>query len=75
MALQDLSRGGFPDGFLFGAATSAYQIEGSGFGSAGLSHWDTFAATPGNVVGGEDGRRLFESVLADARGTPSRVGA
>jgi beta-glucosidase len=63
MALQDLSRGGFPDGFLFGAATSAYQIEGSGFGSAGLSHWDTFAATPGNVVGGEDGRRACEHYL------------
>ena len=42
-------RSDFPPGFLFGAATAAYQIEGSAFGGAGPSHWDTFAATPGNV--------------------------
>ncbi len=54
MALSH-KRTDFPDGFLFGAATSAYQIEGASFGGAGLSHWDTFAATPGNVVRGEDG--------------------
>jgi beta-glucosidase len=45
----------FPDGFIFGAATAAYQIEGSSFGGAGPSHWDTFAATPGNVVNAETG--------------------
>ena len=49
------TRADFPDGFLFGAATSAYQIEGAKFGGAGVSHWDTFAATPGNVVNAEDG--------------------
>ena len=49
------SRSDFPPGFLFGAATAAYQIEGSSFGGCGPSHWDTFAATPGNVVGAEDG--------------------
>ena len=49
-------RSAFPEGFLFGAATAAYQIEGSGYGGAGRSHWDTFAATPGNVVRAEDGR-------------------
>lgn len=48
-------RSAFPPGFLFGAATSAYQIEGHGFGGAGPSHWDTFAATPGNVVRAETG--------------------
>ncbi len=48
-------RSDFPAGFLFGAATAAYQIEGSRFGGAGPSHWDTFAATPGNVVRAEDG--------------------
>lgn len=48
-------RATFPEGFLFGAATAAYQIEGSRFGGAGPSHWDTFAATPGNVVRAEDG--------------------
>jgi beta-glucosidase len=50
-------RAAFPDGFLFGAATAAYQIEGSAFGGAGTSHWDTFAATPGNVLRAEDGSR------------------
>ena len=51
-----LTRDDFPEGFLFGAATAAYQIEGHGFGGAGPTHWDTFAATPGNVVRAEDGR-------------------
>ena len=48
-------RSDFPDTFEFGAATAAYQIEGTSFGGCGSSHWDTFAATPGNVVGGDDG--------------------
>jgi beta-glucosidase len=48
-------RSDFPDGFIFGAATAAYQIEGSSFGGAGPSHWDTFAVTPGNVVHAETG--------------------
>ena len=45
-----LKRSDFPADFLFGVATAAYQIEGSSFGGAGSSHWDTFAATPGNVA-------------------------
>ncbi|MEM6539008.1 MAG: GH1 family beta-glucosidase [Pseudomonadota bacterium] len=53
---MDLTRTDFPDGFLFGAATSSYQIEGHGTGGAGRTHWDDFAATPGNVVRCEDGR-------------------
>ncbi len=52
---MSLSRFDFPEGFLFGAATAAYQIEGSGFGGCGPCHWDTFAATPGNVKRAEDG--------------------
>ncbi|MZR13230.1 beta-glucosidase [Maritimibacter sp. DP07] len=51
-----LSRADFPEDFLFGVSTSAYQIEGHGFGGAGSTHWDTFAATPGNVENAEDGR-------------------
>uniref|UniRef100_UPI004048AE8F GH1 family beta-glucosidase n=1 Tax=Yoonia sp. TaxID=2212373 RepID=UPI004048AE8F len=48
-------RADFPQGFLFGAATAAYQIEGHQFGGAGSTHWDTFAATPGNVIRAENG--------------------
>lgn len=48
-------RDDFPKGFKFGTATSSYQIEGHQFGNAGSTHWDTFAATPGNVVRGENG--------------------
>ena len=50
-----LSRSDFPEGFVFGAATAAYQIEGTRFGGCGPNHWDSFAATPFNVVRAEDG--------------------
>lgn len=49
------NRSDFPDGFQFGVATSSYQIEGHQFGGAGRTHWDDFAATPGNVVRAESG--------------------
>lgn len=49
------SRGDFPEGFVFGAATSSYQIEGHAVGGAGRTHWDDFAAAPGNVRNAEDG--------------------
>ncbi|MGV6847900.1 MAG: GH1 family beta-glucosidase [Marinibacterium sp.] len=55
-----VSRSDFPPGFRFGTATSAYQIEGHGFGGAGETHWDTFAATPGNVVRAENGARACD---------------
>ena len=57
---MEFSRADLPPGFLWGAATSAYQIEGHAFGGAGATHWDSFAATPGNVVRGEDGARACE---------------
>ncbi|MDU8945131.1 GH1 family beta-glucosidase [Ovoidimarina sediminis] len=57
---MEISRSDFPEGFLFGTATSSYQIEGHGFGGAGATHWDSFAATPGNVVRAEDGRRAID---------------
>jgi beta-glucosidase len=46
----------FPAGFLWGAATSAYQVEGAA-AEAGRtpSIWDTFARTPGKTVHGDTG--------------------
>jgi len=48
-------RADFGRDFIFGTATSAYQIEGHAQGGAGPTHWDSFAATPGNVVRAENG--------------------
>ena len=46
----------FPPGFWWGAATAAYQIEGSVTADGRTpSIWDTFAATPGAVAGGDTG--------------------
>ncbi len=46
----------FPDGFLWGAATAAYQIEGAVTeGGRGPSIWDTFSHTPGRVLAGDTG--------------------
>ncbi|MDJ0822082.1 MAG: GH1 family beta-glucosidase [Paracoccaceae bacterium] len=53
-------RSDFPEGFLFGTATSSYQIEGHAQGGAGRTHWDDFAATPGNVVRAENGARACD---------------
>jgi beta-glucosidase len=46
----------FPDGFEWGAATAAYQIEGAAFEDGrGLSIWDTFSHQPGKVLNGDTG--------------------
>ncbi|WP_084958674.1 GH1 family beta-glucosidase [Thermoactinospora rubra] len=46
----------FPDGFVWGAATAAYQIEGAAREDGrGPSIWDTFCRTPGRVAGGHTG--------------------
>ncbi|CAM3924808.1 GH1 family beta-glucosidase [Alicyclobacillus pomorum] len=46
----------FPEHFLFGAATAAYQVEGAaGEDGRGPSIWDVFSHTPGKVVNGETG--------------------
>ena len=46
----------FPDGFVWGSATAAYQIEGaSAEDGRKPSIWDTFSRAPGNVHAGETG--------------------
>ncbi|MEV7092039.1 GH1 family beta-glucosidase [Amycolatopsis sp. NPDC051045] len=46
----------FPSGFLWGAATASYQVEGAvAEGGRGPSVWDTFAATEGKVLDGATG--------------------
>lgn len=46
----------FPDGFLWGAATAAHQIEGSPLADgAGPSIWTRFAHTPGMTMNGDTG--------------------
>ena len=46
----------FPEGFLWGAATAAYQIEGAAHeGGRKDSIWDTFARVPGAVADAHNG--------------------
>lgn len=46
----------FPDAFVWGAATAAFQVEGSTTSDGReTSVWDTFAARPGAVAGGDTG--------------------
>ena len=46
----------FPPGFIWGAATAAYQIEGASQADGkGESIWDRFAHTPGRVLNGDTG--------------------
>ena len=61
----------FPDGFLWGAATSAYQIEGSPLADgAGPSIWQRFSHSPGLTRNGDTGDmacdhyRRYESDVA-----------
>ncbi len=49
-ALDRHAPASFPDGFLWGTATSAYQIEGAvNEDGRGRSIWDTFSHTPGKI--------------------------
>jgi beta-glucosidase len=50
-----VNRQDFGPKFVFGTATASYQIEGGQTDGRGISIWDTFAQTPGNVKGGHTG--------------------
>ena len=46
----------FPPGFMWGAATASYQIEGAtDADGAATSIWDRFSATPGKVRNDDNG--------------------
>jgi beta-glucosidase len=48
--------GSFPEGFLWGAATSSYQIEGGHDADGkGPSIWDAFSRIPGRIRNGDTG--------------------
>jgi beta-glucosidase len=47
----------FPNSFVWGAATAAYQVEGAvTAGGRGASIWDMLCAKPGAIYGGHDGK-------------------
>lgn len=45
----------FPNGFMWGTATAAYQIEGAASEHREQCIWDRFCATPGMVINGDSG--------------------
>jgi beta-glucosidase len=52
------SPGSFPSGFIWGTATSAYQVEGAaGEDGKGPSIWDTFSHVAGHIADGTSGDR------------------
>lgn len=52
----------FPENFLWGAASASYQIEGGvDEGGRGVSIWDTFSHTPGNIKNGDTGDAAADS--------------
>ncbi len=51
-----INRNDFPKNFVWGAATSSFQIEGATqTDGRGASIWDTFSATPGKTKNGDTG--------------------
>lgn len=47
----NITRNSFPEGFVFGTATSAYQVEGmTDKDGRGPCIWDTFVHAPGNIA-------------------------
>src|ERR1700712_4851145 len=63
----------FPNGFVWGTATSAYQIEGAVYEDGrGRSIWDTFAHTPGKIF---DHSHAYRFSIAWPRVFPEGTGA
>jgi beta-glucosidase len=53
----------FPKGFVWGAASAAYQIEGAAReGGKGLSVWDVFCRRPGAIYAGQSGETACDHV-------------
>jgi beta-glucosidase len=53
---ENLTRWDFPQNFVFGAASAAYQYEGAANeGGREPSIWDTFSHKPGNILDGSNG--------------------
>ena len=56
MTTQQSQSVAFPEGFIWGAATAAYQVEGAAhLDGRKDSIWDTFARIPGAVVNADNG--------------------
>ncbi|MBN6053250.1 beta-glucosidase [Nonomuraea sp. RK-328] len=67
----------FPENFLWGTATAAYQVEGAAAEDGrGPSIWDTFSHTPGRVDDGDTGDVACDHYhrLEEDLGTLARLG-
>ncbi|NUR10763.1 MAG: family 1 glycosylhydrolase, partial [Bradyrhizobium sp.] len=61
MAASPRNANGFPAGFVWGTATSSYQVEGAvNEDGRGASIWDKFVRIPGKIEDGTTGDRANE---------------
>ncbi len=58
---RPIAAASFPDGFVWGTATSSYQVEGAvSEDGRGKSIWDIFSHTPGKIADGSNGDRTSD---------------